>query len=167
MALADGTALYRIWGDADLLLYIGVSDDFGSRWKQHAKQQPWWDEMRRLTVDAWYESRAQAEAAEQAAIKAEAPKYNKQHVTPGSREEAREEVLALLTSRLKPLLLTYRQAAALLDVSMSKLHQMIRDEEILSLKLGSQMARIPTEQCEAYLDRKMAQQYGPKAGEAA
>lgn len=37
------TALYRIFGDADLLLYIGISKDFGTRWKQHAKAQPWWD----------------------------------------------------------------------------------------------------------------------------
>ena len=167
MALADGTALYRIWGDADLLLYIGISDDFGARWKQHAKEQPWWPEMRRLTVDAWYESRDQAEAAEEAAIKAEGPKYNKRHVTPDSRAEAREEVLTLLTSRLKPLLLTYKQAAALLDVSMSKLYQMIRDGEIRSVKLGPQTSRIPTDECEAYVDRLKAEQYGPKAGKAA
>lgn len=29
----EPTALYRVFGEADLLLYIGVSKDFGSRWK--------------------------------------------------------------------------------------------------------------------------------------
>jgi hypothetical protein len=88
MAIADGTALYRVWGDADLLLYIGVSDRFGTRWKEHAKQQPWWGEMRRLSVDSWHESRDEAEAAEQAAIKAEFPKYNVVHaISAGGRQD--------------------------------------------------------------------------------
>jgi len=73
----EQTALYHIWGAAELLLYIGISDDFGRRWKQHAKQQPWWGEKRRLTVDEWFDRREDAEAAEAAAVKAEKPKYNK------------------------------------------------------------------------------------------
>ncbi len=102
MALADGTALYRIWGEADLLLYIGISDEFGTRWKQHAKAQPWWGEMRRLTIDAWYASREQAEAEEVTAIKAEKPKYNVAHsVTrkprPRRRLQGGEENWAALT----------------------------------------------------------------------
>lgn len=82
---AERTALYRIWGDAGLLLYIGISKDFGSRWKAHAKQQPWWPEMRRLTADEWFDDRKDAEAAEAAAIKAERPKYNKVHAIPAVR----------------------------------------------------------------------------------
>ena len=53
--MSDETALYRIWGNADLLLYIGVSNSFGRRWAEHAKTQPWWDEKRRLTVDGWFD----------------------------------------------------------------------------------------------------------------
>jgi len=75
----ERTALYRVWGDADLLLYIGVSNDFGRRWREHAERQPWWGEMRRLTVDEWFDSRPEAEEAEEAAIKAECPKYNIVH----------------------------------------------------------------------------------------
>jgi len=79
-APADGTALYRIRGEGAVLLYIGISDDFGRRWKEHAKRQPWWDEMRSLSVDEWFPSRAEADAAETAAIKAERPKYNEKKV---------------------------------------------------------------------------------------
>lgn len=75
----EETALYHVFGEADLLLYIGISKDFGRRWKEHAKKQPWWDEKRRLTVDGWYDFRPEAEAAEETAIKAERPKYNKRH----------------------------------------------------------------------------------------
>lgn len=81
----ERTALYRIWGDGDQLLYIGISNNFGTRWKTHAKQQPWWDEMRRLSADAWYDDRDEAEAIEAAAIKAERPKYNKLHAVPAVR----------------------------------------------------------------------------------
>jgi len=77
----EQTALYRIWGDTDLLLYIGISDDFGRRWKQHAKAQPWWGEMRRLTVDEWFDRREDAETAEALAVKAERPKYNKKLIS--------------------------------------------------------------------------------------
>lgn len=82
----ERTALYRVWGADDLLLYIGVSKNFGQRWKQHARQQPWWDEMKRLTADEWFEFRSEAEAAEEAAIKAERPKYNKRHLVPVARK---------------------------------------------------------------------------------
>jgi hypothetical protein len=69
----DGrTALYRV--------YDGISKDFGSRWKTHARNQPWWPEVRHQTV-TWYDSRKEAEAAETAAIKAEQPKYNIAHAT--------------------------------------------------------------------------------------
>lgn len=83
----ERTALYRIWGEADLLLYIGVSKNFGQRWKQHAKEQPWWDEMKRLTADEWFEYRSEAEEAEEAAIKAERPQYNKRHLVPVARKQ--------------------------------------------------------------------------------
>jgi predicted GIY-YIG superfamily endonuclease len=79
---ADGTALYRVRGENGLLLYIGISDGFGRRWKDHSRKQPWWDEMRSLSVDCWYESRADAEEAEKAAIRDEKPKYNKKHAVP-------------------------------------------------------------------------------------
>lgn len=82
----EPTALYRIFGDAEQLLYVGISNDFGTRWKQHAKAQPWWNEKKRLTVDEWYDSRADALAAEAAAIRTEKPKYNVVHNRPAPPE---------------------------------------------------------------------------------
>lgn len=79
---ADGTALYRVRGEDGLLLYIGISGNFGRRWREHAKKQSWWPEMRSLSVDEWFGGRADAEAAEEAAIKAEKPKYNLTHNAP-------------------------------------------------------------------------------------
>jgi hypothetical protein len=78
VTVAGETALYRIFGDADVLLYIGISDDFGRRWKDEAKAFPWWNERRHMTVD-WYPTRDDALDTEALAIFAEQPKYNVMH----------------------------------------------------------------------------------------
>jgi hypothetical protein len=75
-AAPERTALYRIFGDEDLLLYIGITKNFGMRWQKHSSTQPWWPQLRRQTID-WYDSRPEARAAELAAIHAEQPVHNK------------------------------------------------------------------------------------------
>ncbi len=72
------TGLYHVYGEADSLLYIGVSKHFGVRWQQHAQKQPWWNERRRMTVD-FYDDREEALDAEALAIFTEQPKYNVLH----------------------------------------------------------------------------------------
>lgn len=79
--MSTPTALYRLFGDGDLLLYIGIAKTFGVRWHQHEQAKEWWPEVRRQTIE-WHASREAAEDAERAAIKAERPKYNKQHNRP-------------------------------------------------------------------------------------
>ena len=77
----ERNAVYRIRGEADLLLYIGVTNSVRIRWNGHQAIQPWWDELRSLTFE-WYETREAAEAAEKAAILAEQPKYNVTYLRP-------------------------------------------------------------------------------------
>ena len=72
------TGLYHVYDGAEGLLYIGVSNDFGRRWQQHARKQPWWDERRRMTVD-FYDDREEALDAEALAIFHEQPKHNVMH----------------------------------------------------------------------------------------
>ena len=73
--MTERTAVYRLYGAEKVLLYIGVAKDFGSRWKRHAKTQPWWDEIEYQTV-TWLASRADALHAEKLAIAAEGPIHN-------------------------------------------------------------------------------------------
>jgi hypothetical protein len=87
------TALYRLFGDEDALLYIGVARIFGRRWHQHAQAQPWWPEVKRQTVD-WYPSREEALRAETAAIRTEFPRYNVVHNGPRPEQAAPHVVLA-------------------------------------------------------------------------
>src|SRR5258707_1324603 len=76
--MSERTAVYRLYEASDALLYVGVSSNFGRRWKQHAAAQPWWPDVQRLTVD-WYPDRPSALSAERVAIKAEVPAHNVMH----------------------------------------------------------------------------------------
>ena len=76
-AASDRTAVYRLYDASEELLYVGISKDFGTRWKQHAKDQSWWLEVQSQTV-RWHDSRKAAKVMETAAIKTERPIHNKQ-----------------------------------------------------------------------------------------
>lgn len=73
--MSQRTAVYRLFNDADVLLYVGISKHFGARWTQHATQQPWWPEVHHQTI-TWYDSREAADDAETEAIAAEHPLHN-------------------------------------------------------------------------------------------
>jgi excisionase family DNA binding protein len=58
-----------------------------------------------------------------------------------------------------PLMLTYKEAAKKIGISLTKLYQLLRAGEIRKLELGPQVMRIPMSECEAYLDRLKAAQW--------
>ncbi len=159
--MSGRTALYRVYGDGGLLLYIGISKDFGKRWKNEARDFPWWGEHRRMTVD-WHDSRPQAAAAETAAIAAEDPRYNIR------RPPVRAVTLPrpIVPPRPRPAagpppsMLTYREAAAKIGVSLSGVYRLLRAGEIHSVEMAPQVKRIPMSECYAYVNRLVAEQIG-------
>lgn len=80
-------ALYRFYDIDGRLLYIGISLNPGSRWKQHRDDKPWWHDVAQVTVER-LPSRQVALAAEQAAIVAERPRYNIIHNRSSDRIES-------------------------------------------------------------------------------
>lgn len=94
----ERTALYRIRGEAAVLLYIGITNSPAIRWNAHQQAQPWWDELRSLTVE-WHETRDEAEAAEKAAILAEQPKYNVTYLKPSGVSRERKPLEAIPVER--------------------------------------------------------------------
>lgn len=70
--------LYRLWNAAHELLYVGITDDPQTRWRAHRRQKSWWHEVAYQTFEH-HNSRAELEAAEIVAIKAERPLYNIAH----------------------------------------------------------------------------------------
>ncbi len=58
----------------------------------------------------------------------------------------------------EPLMLTHTEAARKLGISRSQLYKLLRAGEIHSLDLGPQVKRIPMAECQAYVDRLVAEQ---------
>ncbi|MFI5867676.1 GIY-YIG nuclease family protein [Streptomyces sp. NPDC051546] len=73
----DGrTALYRLFGASGRLLYVGVTANPQSRWRTHAAESPWWNEVCLREIE-WLPTRADALIQEAAEIAARRPGYNK------------------------------------------------------------------------------------------
>lgn len=75
-AREDGpTALYELRNADREMLYVGISHRPMGRWREHAKDKPWWPQVAVRSL-IWFGSRAEALLAEQAAIESAGPRYN-------------------------------------------------------------------------------------------
>lgn len=74
--LAPSTALYRFYDAARGLLYVGITGQPAERWGKHRRSAAWWAEAVYVAVEI-LPTEWQALAAERAAIRSEAPKFNK------------------------------------------------------------------------------------------
>lgn len=72
------TFLYRYYDDADVLLYVGVTDNLGDRTDSHARSSSWMDFAVRSTI-VRFTSRREAEEHEVLAIRTEWPLFNTAH----------------------------------------------------------------------------------------
>ena len=70
-----GCSLYRFYDVEGRLLYVGVTSVGPSRWSDHELHKAWWVHVVRTTVEH-FPDRAEALAAERAAIEAEQPIHN-------------------------------------------------------------------------------------------
>ncbi|MFF0055643.1 GntR family transcriptional regulator [Streptomyces microflavus] len=68
------TALYRLFDNNRLLLYVGISENPARRFKTHGSK-PWWSEVTDKEV-VWFDSYQEARAAEVEAIGIEKPAHN-------------------------------------------------------------------------------------------
>lgn len=82
MTLADletqPHALYRFFNSDGRLLYVGITNDPGRRWREHAGDKPWWHEVTVTTIER-FATRGEVRDAEKAAIVTEKPLYNVEH----------------------------------------------------------------------------------------
>lgn len=70
-----GGGVYRLFGEADRLLYVGVGSVPSDRVACHRRLKSWWPEVTRCNVE-WFADYKDACVAEDAAIKTEFPRYN-------------------------------------------------------------------------------------------
>jgi hypothetical protein len=96
--------LYRHFDAAGELLYVGCTGNVIRRTEQHEAQSPWLPEVATITVEH-FASGSEALAAEEAAIRAENPKYNVRGKLPDLRQTAEEReawnAMALSEDRLR------------------------------------------------------------------
>lgn len=116
--IAAPTAVYRFFSQDAALLYVGVTDSLGTRWRNHSKNKPWWSQVADTRI-VWYNTRAEALAEEERAIKEERPRYNIVHA---SHPRARS------MSELTP-----AQAAALHELDQVAVAREELDREIAQL----------------------------------
>jgi hypothetical protein len=75
--LVGTTALYRLFDQQGVLLYIGITVNPDARFKQHATAKPWWPDVdHSRTLLTWYNTRDEAGTAELAAIRDQNPQHN-------------------------------------------------------------------------------------------
>ncbi|CAB4218072.1 GIY-YIG nuclease superfamily [uncultured Caudovirales phage] len=70
--------IYRLFNSEDRLLYIGITEDWARRFKQHSRVQPWWDRVASVKLE-FVDSLETAQVLEANAIKREHPLHNSSH----------------------------------------------------------------------------------------
>lgn len=68
--------VYRAYDEFERLLYVGMSTNIVGRISKHRHQKPWWREPVVAITEEWFDTRAEALAAEAVAIRNEDPIYN-------------------------------------------------------------------------------------------
>ncbi|WP_097930877.1 MULTISPECIES: GIY-YIG nuclease family protein [unclassified Streptomyces] len=84
------TALYRLFDEEGVLLYVGIAVDPEVRLRVHAREKTWWPQVAQRSIE-WFANRAEAEAAEMQAIVSEGPSRNVEHSTTRQRGDAKAE----------------------------------------------------------------------------
>ena len=74
------TVLYRMYGNNNELLYVGITGDPDARLKAHQRNSAWYPMMRSARHER-FDTLEMALAAEKQVIKVERPLYNKTHST--------------------------------------------------------------------------------------
>jgi hypothetical protein len=73
---ARRTAVYRLYDRNQRLLYVGIAHDTKKRWRAHARDKEWWNQVHWQTA-VWHTSRLGAAIEEYCAFRYENPIYNK------------------------------------------------------------------------------------------
>jgi len=106
----ERTALYRLYGADDRLLYVGISSEPKERMKAHAADKPWWEQVETRDFE-WFETRERAAKAEVDAIRLEQPLHNHAHNTAAALALLPAALDAPLRPQFMPVVADDRSAA--------------------------------------------------------
>jgi excisionase family DNA binding protein len=131
--VSERTAVYRVFDAEGALLYVGISNKFGTRWEHHASMQPWWPLANKQTVE-WHPDRDTAEAIEVAAIKTECPRFNVIHAIKPPKPPTERAVLPPSTYR------TTTEVAAMAKTSRFTVEREVHRGNLTAEKVGNRWA---------------------------
>ena len=138
------TALYRVKTPYELV-YIGITDDVGRRMKQH-REKHWWPNADGWVEVTWYDTRAEAAAAEKDAIQNEHPRWNRAE---NSRPTPTVRVARTNRGEAKfKNLISVREAAVLLGVSEKTVRRYVSNGTFVAYRLGPRTIRLDRAQIE-------------------
>lgn len=158
------TVLYRLYGENDVLLYVGISGRWLTRMKQHSKDKPWFDDVASVRIERFC-SKSEALAAERAAIHAEHPKHNIAHNTEPERKSYdfkisvntamrawAEDAQRIIQERPETLAHTFDHVAEILGMPYRVVEGMVRSGHLQSIKIGP-TELVLTEDLLEYVDK--------------
>lgn len=152
----ERAALYRLYDASNRLLYIGIAENPGRRWDQHATTKPWWPQVAEKTVE-WRDTREEAAAAEAEAIRTELPLFNN-HYLPSPIETDKEirrhrssspshQIASALRTAIKageypsgtklPTLRDLQDRFQTTNATIQRALQQLKDEGLVEGRLGS------------------------------
>lgn len=138
-------AVYRLFDDADDLLYVGVSTKPHKRFHQHASDKWWWNQVVRKDI-TWFELDSTASFAEKTAIESESPRYNVAGVSMSYiRYVARRSVDYVDTPRQSAVSAELARAVAVLrQTDNERAGELIRRDSLLerAMAKGSSWSRV-------------------------
>lgn len=73
--MSDVHVLYRIYDHDAALLYVGITNNPVTRFREHGAAKDWWPRVANIGIVTFH-SREELEAAEKTAIRDEKPRYN-------------------------------------------------------------------------------------------
>lgn len=139
------TTLYRLYGQNMTLLYVGITDDYLARMRQHSEKS-WWSEVR-LADRQEFPTRMAAADAERIAIANENPKHNKAGATKRAKPAPAPRVRGAARR-----LVSQQEAAEYLGVSDRTIRNYIARGDLLGYRVtGSRLVRIDLDDCDALL----------------
>lgn len=131
------TTLYRAKSDLGELLYVGITAAGLARFREHAEQKPWWQDVAVVELEH-HDTREAAAAAEVEAIRTECPRYNIIHGRHRPRASAGTLESSEALAELTDIAVSVTELEAELEVARSERNNAIET----ALDLGLPQRRI-------------------------
>jgi len=140
------THLYKIRGEQQKPLYVGITGDLNRRLRDHS-EKAWWSEVRSIESEE-FDDRKAAAKAEEIAIRKLQPKFNRTH---SDKRPTGRYVPPVNVEAGTRKLLSIQAAAEYLGVSTRTIRRMISRGDIPAHRVSKRLLRVDLADVESIL----------------